>query len=436
MREMEEAFPRFRHMEDALVFTVCKIVGVDRGGVAVAEVDPAAFLLRYPRGERHAHARDLSPVLVGPDAVDVRRMGEDAPGVILEALPLFQEVVAAVVADLPDQPPVHLGNLAEVRRIDDELAAVRHDRLQFIHALPGDPELVIHRWRARQDGVERTVLAGDMDLGRKVAGGIPGRFRRPREKPGEPPVVDHGGEAEAILPDKRGGAIHHLADGRPFVADDHRVGDDRPEPVEKIEDLRAPDTGEEVFVAAGKTDHLVRENRPDDDQGVISTDPAVDLHGHGHGKKAAGQLVDLSGRDAPDLLKARGIIPGVVEHPHVAVSPGPLFRGDLQPPIDRLPAHGGMGAEGDHDIQPGDRPVETGVQALEERADRGRARPVRDDQQDPLAGEGIAADEAVQHGCDLRRVERVPVGSLCGEGGHRSRSSATDSPRPPADPCR
>ena len=59
-------------------------------------------------------------------------------------------------------------------------------------------------------------------------------------------------------------------------------GDDGSEPMEKIQHLRAADTGEEVFVATGKPDDLVRENRADDDDLVVVEQLGVDLHRHVH----------------------------------------------------------------------------------------------------------------------------------------------------------
>ena len=73
-------------------------------------------------------------------------------------------------------------------------------------------------------------------------------------------------------------AIDHLAHRRPFVADDHRVGDYRAEPVEEVQHLRAAYAGKQVLVAAGEADNLVRKDGPDDDRHVRLGDVAVDAH--------------------------------------------------------------------------------------------------------------------------------------------------------------
>jgi len=50
-------------------------------------------------------------------------VGEHAPGVVLELVPLLEEVVAAVVADFEDGLAVGDADFADVRRVDDEFAA-------------------------------------------------------------------------------------------------------------------------------------------------------------------------------------------------------------------------------------------------------------------------------------------------------------------------
>ena len=54
-----------------------------------------------------------------------------APRLVLEAVPLAEEVVPAVIADLRDLG-MHHRHLRDVRSIDDHLAAVGDDRLQLV----------------------------------------------------------------------------------------------------------------------------------------------------------------------------------------------------------------------------------------------------------------------------------------------------------------
>ena len=67
----------------------------------------------------------------------------------------------------------------------------------------------------------------------------------------------------------------------------------------------AADAGEEVLVAAGEADDLVREDRADDDELVVVEDRAVDRDRHVHLEQPAGQRADLVGRDRADVGAAR-----------------------------------------------------------------------------------------------------------------------------------
>src|SRR4051794_34686789 len=97
---------------------------VDAVRVQVAEVDRLHDLARDPRRQGHPDPVVL-PLLHAPGALaaQVRGVREVAPGLVTEALPLPQEVVAAVVADLTDLR-VHDRDLGDVRRVDDHLAPV------------------------------------------------------------------------------------------------------------------------------------------------------------------------------------------------------------------------------------------------------------------------------------------------------------------------
>ena len=178
------------------------------------------------------------------------------------------------------------------------------------------------------------------------------------------------------------GVVDHLAHRRPLVADDHRVGDDRAEPVEEVEHLRSADAGKQVFVAAGKPDHLVRENRPDDDDLVVVEEPAVDLHFHVEREQAAGQRAGLPGGNRTDRLERRRVVPLVVEQPRAAVFRLPLVGGDLQPRAHRLLAHGRVRAEREHDIARLANRADLSVHGFKEQTHRRGAGGVGYDQQD------------------------------------------------------
>ena len=94
-----EHFAGLRDVQNALVLAILIVRDVDRRRIAIAEVDRPADVLGDLRRQRHADARLLDAVLIGPDAADVGRMGQDAPRLVLEALPLAEEIIARVVAD-------------------------------------------------------------------------------------------------------------------------------------------------------------------------------------------------------------------------------------------------------------------------------------------------------------------------------------------------
>lgn len=72
--------------------------------------------------------------------------------------------------------------------------------------------------------------------------------------------------------------MYHLANRRPFVADDHRVGADRAQPVKEVQDLRSSHTGEGLLVATGKSDHLMRKHRPDNDYLIVIEDAFINFN--------------------------------------------------------------------------------------------------------------------------------------------------------------
>ena len=67
-----------------------------------------------------------------------------------------------MVADLLDQLAVHVAHLVDVRRVDDDFAAVGDRRLRLVGALGGRPEVVVHRRHDRQHAIERLVDPDDV----------------------------------------------------------------------------------------------------------------------------------------------------------------------------------------------------------------------------------------------------------------------------------
>ncbi len=82
---------------------------------------------------------------------------------------------------------------------------------------------------------------------------------------------------ELLGRDQRGRFVDQGADRRDARrTDDVGAGDQRAEPVRQVDHLLTGDAWEEVLVAAGEADHLVREDRADDQRDVVLDDRAVE----------------------------------------------------------------------------------------------------------------------------------------------------------------
>lgn len=174
--EVVEHFAGFGDIEDAFSLAVLEIFRADTGGVAITEVDFPAGGFGDASGEGDLDATIFDAVLEATDAAHMGRMGQDAPRVMGEAVPLLEEVIPAVVADFFDEGAVGDGDFMNMGGVDDELAAICDDRLEFIHAFATDPKLVIHEGGAGEDRVEGARFADDMKFLGEVAGLIPGLF--------------------------------------------------------------------------------------------------------------------------------------------------------------------------------------------------------------------------------------------------------------------
>jgi hypothetical protein len=98
VRELEEHFTCFGDEQNAFVFPIGELFWMDRCRVAKAEVNASARFQRDAGGQGDARAWFFHAVLLSADAVNMRRMGQDTPGILLETIPLFEEIIAAVVA--------------------------------------------------------------------------------------------------------------------------------------------------------------------------------------------------------------------------------------------------------------------------------------------------------------------------------------------------
>ena len=111
--------------------------------VEIVEIDRPNYILRNTSGQCH---RDPVPLAVlsipGALATQMSRVRQVAPWLIFKPVPLAEEVVAIVVANLGDVW-VHHGDLVDVRSVDDHLTTVGDDRLELVEALGRGPDVFV-----------------------------------------------------------------------------------------------------------------------------------------------------------------------------------------------------------------------------------------------------------------------------------------------------
>src|SRR6516164_1961126 len=207
-----------------------------------------------------------------------------------------------MVTDLLDKSTVSERDFVNVRSVDDEFTAIRHDGFKLVHAFAADPEFIVHWRRTRKYRVERMLLVSDMQLPGQVACLIPSVLGRTRVKACQFCVIHHHAEAELRHRYHRAGVVHDFAHRSVLVADDHWVSDHRAKPVKEVQHFGPAHARKQVFVTAGKPNDFVRKNRPGDDDLIILKKPAIDIHWHVHREQAPAQMLDLGGGNDADIL--------------------------------------------------------------------------------------------------------------------------------------
>ena len=182
-----------------------------------------------------------------------------------------------------------------------------------------------------------------------------------------------------------------------FGADHGHDGYQRADPVRHVDDVRAGDAGEEILVPAAEADDFVREDRPADDELIVIVNQLVDRDIHFLSQQAVGDTADLLGGDVADSLQRPGLVPLVVEDADDLVLPLPLRGRDAHQLVDRLTAHGHVGAERDKIIELLDLLRKQFVEELEEERQRRRAGAVGDDDEYAFAGQAGACQPLSQH---------------------------------------
>ena len=174
----------------------------------------------------------------------------------------------------------------------------------------------------RQHAPHRRVEVADVGLGRHLGGRRPGRTRiaeRGRVQV-RGPGLHHQAEREPLAGHQRRGLVDQRANRRDAAgADDLGAGDQRAEPVGDVDQLLSRHAREQVLVAAGEPDDLVREHRADDQRDVVLDDGAVDADLDAVLQHAAGELRDPLGADPPDAHERVRVPPFVIAHGHAGI---------------------------------------------------------------------------------------------------------------------
>ena len=169
---------------------------------------------------------------------------------------------------------------------------------------------------------------------------------------------------------------------------------------------------EQVLVSARKPHDLMGEDGTEDEDEVIVEDRGVDDHIDALMEEPAGKAVDLFRGERPDLPQRGGKVPAMVEEPAAGEHPLSLTRGNAKKRVDPLLAEDRVGAQGDHEIQPG-RPLANDVfdDPCHERQ-RARSRGVRGEHEHAFPRDHAGRDSPFHDPPDVTLCEpclRVPA---------------------------
>ncbi len=125
------------HEQNAFALAVGEVCDLDALGIAITEVDGAAGVRGDLSGEGDSGAWLFLSLAESAQAEHMRGMCQNAPGMMFDFIPVGEEVVTAVVADLFDDPSVGDAELGDVRRVDDELAGIGQYGFELVPVVPG-----------------------------------------------------------------------------------------------------------------------------------------------------------------------------------------------------------------------------------------------------------------------------------------------------------
>ena len=278
----------------------------------------------------------------------MRRVGEFAPRVVLEAVPLLREVLDVVVADVA-KARMHGGNLGDVRGVDDDLATVGTHRLELVEALRARPDVLVHLRHNRDDPLVRFFDVADVRVSRNLRARGPGALGAAEAHRVEVTARRAHDHREAVFGrlDACTCRVDELSHGRDAKrTDDAARRDERPHPVRDVDDVVHGAAGEEVLIAARESHDFVGEHGADDKVDVRFDDVAIDVHAHGNiRKQPARELGDRVGTDLAEVGDLLVVVPFVVADLERGVRVFKLSRLGAEHPLDALFAHRRVRAE-------------------------------------------------------------------------------------------
>jgi len=247
--------------KDSFVFSILVIGYIYIVWVQIVKVYFFAALLTYARGEHHVGPRFFYVVDEGADALDVGRVGHDSSRYAGELLHAFEEIIAGMIPDFVEPFAVRVRNLGDMRGINNQCSAIGEYRFKFVHDLARGPDIVVHFRGDAENRVVGPVLVRDMNLLGQIRGLFPCFERVSDEDALECIFQRDDGEQLVRHRNKRRRFFYDLSRRRPFAAVYQGVGYNGAKPVEKVDDIVAGDTGENVLVPAGEAYDLMRKHR-------------------------------------------------------------------------------------------------------------------------------------------------------------------------------
>jgi hypothetical protein len=155
-----------------------------------------------------------------------------------------------------------------------------------------------------------------------------------------------------------------------------------------VDEVLRCDSGNEVLVAAGEPDHLVREHGADDDRAVRLHDVPVNVDVCPHRQAALRQLGDALAADVADVDQHGGIGPLVVHHHQARIGRRQARRlaggADAEVAVDLVRLHVRMCAGSDDGGEGGDSAGKLAVQQPHHVRQRAGPGVVRHDENDVL----------------------------------------------------